>query len=65
LLGHGPDLGVDSPELPHREAGQRRAKQQQRAKTTIEPAANSEIEKRHWINPCKGSKSKSEIRKLS
>ena len=41
------DLGTDASQLPDREPGERRTKQQQRAKAAIEPAANSEVERRH------------------
>jgi hypothetical protein len=45
---------VNRPELHYRKAGERRAKQHKRAKATIEPASDTEVEKRHGMNPCCG-----------
>ena len=42
---------LDRLQLPNPEAGEHGAKQDQRAKATIETAANSEIEQRHGQHP--------------
>src|ERR1700737_1587593 len=47
LQRHRCDLRANLSQLPYRETGQRDAKQQQCAKTAIEPAANPEIKKHH------------------
>ena len=47
LQRHGGDLRVDLSQLPHRKARKGCAEQNQRAKAGVDPAAYSEIEKRH------------------
>jgi len=55
LLGHRGDLGADLSQLPNRKTGEPDAKQKQRTEGRIESPANSEIEKRHDLGPCKCS----------
>ncbi len=44
---HRLDVVLNPPKLPHAESGERGAEQDQRAETTIKPAANPQIEERH------------------
>jgi hypothetical protein len=53
------DLSVNHAQLPRGEASEHRTKQHQRAKAAIEPATNSEIEKRHGSVLAKCSELKS------